>query len=45
MDDFEDYAIYIDSELYDRDFDDIDLFGEKLVEDSDDNFGDEIDFG
>lgn len=42
FDDFEDYAINVDSECLDQDFDDVDLFGEKLEDTSDDNFGSEL---
>lgn len=42
MEDFDDYAVDIDSECLHQDFDDIDLYGEKLEESIDDNFGDEF---
>lgn len=35
MDNFKEYAIDIDSECLHQDFDDVDLYGEKLIEDSD----------
>lgn len=41
---FDDYAVDMDSECLHQDFDDIDLYGTKLVEDSDDKFGEDIDF-
>lgn len=42
MDDFDNYSVDIDSECLHQDFDDVDLYGEKLIEDTDDNFGDNI---
>lgn len=42
MDDFDDYAIPIDSECYEQDFDDVDLYGTKMVEDEDDGFADKL---
>lgn len=41
MDDFEIYTIDIDSECLLQDFDDIDLYGEK-IEENNDNFGEEL---
>lgn len=38
---FDDYAINIDAECLHQDFDDVDLFGEKMEETSD-NFGNDI---
>lgn len=35
MDNFKEYTIDIDSECLHQDFDDVDLYGEKLIEDSD----------
>lgn len=42
MDDFDNYSVDIDSECLHQDFDDVDLYGEKLIEDTDNNFGDNI---
>lgn len=42
MDDFDCYAIPIDSECLNQDFDDIDLFGKKLENELTDNFGSEL---
>lgn len=42
MDEFNNYAIGIDSECLHQDFDDVDLYGEKLEESTDTTFGDEI---
>ncbi len=44
MEDFDDYAVDIDSECLHQDFDDVDLYGEKLEESTDDSFGNEIEF-
>ena len=42
MDEFDDYAVDIDAECYYQDFDDVDLYGEKLIEDTDDDFGNDL---
>lgn len=42
MEDFEDYAVSIDSECYEQDFDDVDLYGTKLEEGTDDGFADRL---
>jgi hypothetical protein len=39
MDYFDDYSVDMDSECLNQDFDDVDLFGEKLEDTSDDDFG------
>ena len=44
MGNFDDYSIPIDEECLHQDFDDVDLYGEKTIDDSSDNFGDEIEF-
>lgn len=41
MEDFDNYSVNIDAECLHQDFDDVDLFGEKMEEVSD-NFGDDI---
>lgn len=41
MEDFDNYSVNIDAECLHQDFDDVDLFGEKMEEISD-NFGDDI---
>lgn len=43
MEDFDIYSVNIDSECLHQDFDDIDLYGEK-IEESDDDFGSDINF-
>lgn len=43
-DDFEDYSVNIDNDVLHQDFDDVDLYGNKLVEDEDNNFGNELEF-
>lgn len=42
MDNFDDYAIPMDSECYEQDFDDVDLYATKLIEDPDDGFADKL---
>lgn len=42
IDDFEAYAVSMDGECLHQDFDDVDLFGEKLEEDFTDSFGDDL---
>lgn len=44
MDNFDDYAVNVDNECLHQDFDDVDLYGEKLEESIDDDFGDELEF-
>lgn len=44
MDNFDDYSIQIDTECLHQDFDDVDLYGDKIIEDTDDGFGDNIEF-
>lgn len=43
MDDFDDYSVMIDGDCLHQDFDDYDLYGERMIE-SDDDFGDDIQF-
>lgn len=43
-DNFDDYAISIENDVLSNDFDDIDLYGDKIVEEDTDNFGEEIKF-
>lgn len=42
MDEFETYGINMDSECLHQDFDDIDLYGNKTIEDNDDSYGDNL---
>lgn len=44
MDNFDDYSVQIDNECLHQDFDDVDLYGTKLEEEPNDNFGDDIEF-
>lgn len=44
MDDFNDYCVNIDSECLHQDFDDVDLYGTKLEEDSYNDFDEDIEF-
>ena len=41
---FDDYSISIESDVLSNDFDDIDLYGDKLVEEDTDGFGEEIEY-
>lgn len=42
MDEFETYEINMDSECLYQDFDDIDLYGNKTIEDNDDSYGENL---
>ena len=42
IEDFENYAVDMDSDCLHQDFDDIDLYGNKSIDDSDDNYGDNL---
>lgn len=42
MNEFDDYSVNMDSECLHQDFDDIDLYGTKTVEDESDGFGDDL---
>lgn len=44
MDDFDLYSVDIDTECLYQDIDDVDLYGKKTIKDSDDGFGDDIEF-
>uniref|UniRef100_A0AAU8MGQ8 Uncharacterized protein n=1 Tax=Geladintestivirus 2 TaxID=3233134 RepID=A0AAU8MGQ8_9CAUD len=39
-----DYSVVIDSDTLNQDFDVIDLYGDKQVNESEDNFGENIEF-
>lgn len=41
---FEDYAISIDSDVLTQDFDEVDLYGDKIEESETDGFGDDIQY-
>lgn len=43
MDEFEEYSVNIDADCVTQDFDNYDLYGE-IMEESDNTFGDDIDF-
>ena len=43
-DDFDKYSIHIDSDVLSDDFDDIDLYGDKIEEDEYDEYSDNIQF-
>lgn len=42
MEDFDDYAVDMDTECLHQDFDDIDLYGNKYIEESNDEYGDNL---
>lgn len=42
MENFDDYAILMDSECLHQDFDDVDLYGTKTIENDNDSFGEDI---
>lgn len=44
MDDFDIYSVDIDSECLHQDFDDVDLYGQKMIEDESDEFSDNIEY-
>ena len=44
-DDFDDFSINIESDVLSQDFDDVDLYGDKIEEEEDnDGYGDNIQF-
>lgn len=43
-DNFDDYAISIESDVLSNDFDDIDLYGNKLEEQETDGYGNDIQY-
>ena len=43
-DNFNDYSISIESDVLHQDFDEVDLYGDKLVEEDTDGFGDNIEY-
>lgn len=43
-DDFNSFSVNIDSDVLSQDFDTIDLYGDKIVEDDIDNFSEEIQY-
>ena len=43
-DNFDDYAISIESDVLSNDFDNIDLYGNKLEEQETDGYGDDIQY-
>lgn len=45
MDNFDNYSIDIDAECLHQDFDDVDLYGEKIEENETDMLSESIDFG
>lgn len=43
-DNFDNYAISIDEDVLSQDFDTVDLYGDKPLEENTDNFGEQIEF-
>lgn len=43
-DNFDDFAIPIESDVLSQDFDDIDLYGDKFEEDENNGYGDNIQY-
>lgn len=43
-DNFDDFAIRIENDVLSQDFDDVDLYGDKTVEEETDSFGDNIEY-
>ena len=43
-DNFDDFAIPIESDVLSQDFDDVDLYGDKIEEEESDGYGDNIQF-
>lgn len=43
-DNFDDFSVSIESDVLSQDFDDVDLYGDKYIEDETDGYGDEIQY-
>lgn len=43
-DTFDDFSVSIESDVLSQDFDDIDLYGDKYIEDETDGYGDDIQY-
>lgn len=43
-DNFDDFAVSIENDVLHQDFDDVDLYGDKLVEEDTDGYGDNIQY-
>ena len=43
-DNFNDFAVSIESDVLSQDFDDVDLYGEKYEEENSDGYGDNIQY-
>lgn len=43
-DNFDDFTVHIESDVLSQDFDDVDLYGDKYIEDETDGYGDEIQY-
>ena len=43
-DNFNDFSISIESDVVSQDFDDVDLYGDKIEEENTDGYGDNIQF-
>lgn len=44
VDIFDSYSVCIDSDVLSQDFDDVDLYGDKLEEQESDGYGDNIEY-
>lgn len=43
-DNFDEFSISIESDVLSQDFDDVDLYGDKIEEEDDNGYGDDIQF-
>lgn len=43
-DTFDDFSVSIESDVLSQDFDDVDLYGDKYIEDETDGYGEEIQY-
>ena len=43
-DNFNEYSVSIEDDVLHQDFDDVDLYGDKLIEEDTDGFGDNIQY-
>lgn len=43
-DNFDEFSVLIESDVLSQDFDDVDLYGDKIEEENSDGYGDDIQF-
>ena len=43
-DNFDEFSVLIESDVLSQDFDDVDLYGDKIEEENNDRYGDNIQF-